>query len=457
MRLASLVILSLCLLLQGARAPGVEKRESWPDGSHKARWSEDEQGRLDGVREEYAANGVRTLLAEYKQGRKHGAWREWSPTGARLRFLSYKEGELDGRCEEFHPDGSSASVGDQRAGARHGKWIERSADGRRRRNLEYKAGLLHGELKIVQDDKLLTRQQWKDGELFELDGRQPFPVRRDALLAELRAILAQDAPEDPKDAQHAERLRALHRLQLYRRLCGLPWERMQLVPEWNLRCAAAAEVCRANGGLDHTPGMPPGFDEARFKLGYEGASNSNLSRGTTLPRSIDGYMDDSDPSNIDRIGHRRWCLNPAMKRTGFGAAADYSAMWSMDSSGPVKKGLSEVHYPPRGHVPVDLYSADRAFSIALWRGAAPRTEQLVVRVEPLDADWLVAGEPLELDHRAVAEGGYGGAPCIVFRAPRLRVEPGSACRVRASFDGGKTFAHDYIVAFCEPVEAKAAR
>ena len=150
MRLASLVILSLSMLLPGARAPGEEKRESWPDGSIKARWSEDEQGRLDGVREEYAQGGVRTLLAEYKQGRKHGAWREWSPTGARLRFLSYKEGELDGRCEEFHPDGSSASIGDQRAGARHGKWIERSADGRRRRNLER-------TLTAIQRNHLATR------------------------------------------------------------------------------------------------------------------------------------------------------------------------------------------------------------------------------------------------------------------------------------------------------------
>ncbi len=457
MRLANLVVLLCCLWLQGAVAPCVEKRESWPDGSIKARWSEDEQGRLDGLREEYAQGGVRTLFAEYKQGRKHGAWREWSDAGARLRFLTYKDGELEGRCEEFHPDGTSASVGDHRAGAKHGKWIERSADGRRRRNLEYKAGRLHGELKIVQGDKLLTRQQWKEGELSELDGRQPFPVRRDVLLDGLRAILAQPATVDPKDPLQVERVRALHRLQMYRHLCGLPWERMQLVPEWNLRCDAAAEVCRANGGLDHTPAKPAGFDEARYKLGYEGASNSNLSRGTTLPRSIDGYMDDSDPSNIDRIGHRRWCLNPALERTGFGAADDYSAMWSMDSSGSPTKGLSEVCYPPRGHVPVDLHAADRAFSIALWRGAMPKQERLVVRIVPLDADWLEAGEPLELDHCAVADGGYGGAPCIVFRAPRLRVAAGAAYRVRVSVDGGKTDAHDYIVAYCEPVEPRQSR
>lgn len=457
MRSARLVILSCCLLLAGAAAPGVERRESWPDGSLKARWSEDDQGRLDGLREEYAPDGVRTLLAEYKQGRKHGAWREWSVAGTRTRFLSYKDDELDGRCEEFHPDGASASAGDHRSGARQGKWTERSADGRRRKSLEYKAGMLHGELKIVQDDKLLTRQQWKDGELADLDGRQPFPARRDALLRELRAILAQPAAEDPADARHAERLRALHRLQLYRRLCGLPWEGMRLVPEWNLRCDAAAEVCRANGGLDHTPPMPAGFDEARYKLGHEGASNSNLSRGTSLPRSIDGYMDDSDPSNIDRIGHRRWCLNPTLKKTGFGAADDYSAMWSMDQSGPPVKGLSEVFYPPRGHVPVDLHAANRAFSIALWRGAVPRREQLVVRIVPLDADWLEAGDPLELDHCAVAEGGYGGAPCLVFRAPRLRVAAGAAYRVRVSVDGGKTTAHDYIVAYCEPVEPAKAR
>lgn len=436
---------------------GVAKQELWPTGAVKARWTEDAQGRLDGVREEYAEDGVRTLLAEYAKGRKNGAWREWTPKGVRLRFLSYKDDKLEGRCEEFHPDGESASAGDCRGGERVGKWSLRTVDGKRRTSLEYKSGRLNGELKIVEDDKLLSKQSWKDGELETLDGLKPFPVRRDTLVKELRAILAQPAPDDPKDPKAAERLRALHRLQLYRRLCGLPWEGMQLVPEWNLRCEAASEVCRAIGGLDHTPPKPPGFDEARYRLGYEGASNSNLSRGTSLPRSVDGYMDDSDPSNIDRIGHRRWCLNPAMKKTGFGSADEFSAMWSMDGSGSAPKGLSETCYPPRGHVPVDLYDAGRAFSIAVWKGGEPRKDQLVVRIVPLGDDWLPAGGPLELNWCSTADGGYGGAPCIVFRATRLRVEPGASYRVRVSVDGGRSDAYDYVVAFCEPVEGKPGR
>ena len=62
--------------------------------------------------------------------------------------------------------------------------------------------------------------------------------------------MAQPTTEDPKDPKAVERQRALHRLQVYRRLCGLPWQGMQLVPEWNVRCDAASEVCRALGGLE---------------------------------------------------------------------------------------------------------------------------------------------------------------------------------------------------------------
>jgi hypothetical protein len=420
----------LCLLLTAVPPQATAKQELWPDGTLKARWSVDAQGRTDGTREEYTATGVRTLLAEYTRGKRNGAWREWTPTGERVRFLNYRDDLQDGRCEEFEP-------GTQR-----------------RTSAEWKAGALHGERKVYDKDRVLSKQRWKEGELVDLDGRQPFPVRREVLLSELRAILAQPTTEDPKDPKAVERQRALHRLQVYRRLCGLPWQGMQLVPEWNLHCDAASEVCRANGELDHTPPKPSGFDEARYKLGYEGASNSNLSRGSSLPRSIDGYMDDSDPSNIDRIGHRRWCLNPAMKKTGFGSDAEFSAMWSMDGSGSAPKGLDTVCYPPKGHVPVDLYSADRAFSIALWKSGEPRQDQLVVRIWLLDENWLTTGEPLDLDWCKVAGGGYGGAPCLVFRAPRMKVAPGVSYRVRVSVDGGKTDAHDYIVSFCEPVSTQ---
>ena len=47
---------------------------------------------------------------------------------------------------------------------------------------------------------------------------------------------------------------------------------------------------------------------------YDGTSSSNLGQGyRNLSTAItDGWIDDGDTSNIDRIGHRRWCLDPRM-------------------------------------------------------------------------------------------------------------------------------------------------
>jgi hypothetical protein len=245
-----------------------------------------------------------------------------------------------------------------------------------------------------------------------------------------------------------KRLSSLRRLQGYRALCGLDYTEMSLVPEWNAMCDAAAEVCRRNGGLDHTPKQPPGMPTERYQLGYQGASHSNLHAGGGMLNSVDGYMDDSDPSNIDRVGHRRWCLNPTMKKTGFGEDEGYSAMWSFDQSGQVPKGLRAVFYPPRGHCPVEMFSARHAWSIQLVRGGAPPQDRLQVRIRALDADFLPSGEPLPLDHCSVAPASFGGYACLIFRPVGIEVAPGRAYLAEVSLDSGKTFEFRYVVAFC---------
>lgn len=42
------------------------------------------------------------------------------------------------------------------------------------------------------------------------------------------------------------------------------------------------------------------------------------------------WMEDGDESNIDRVGHRRWCLNPSMEKTGFGFMDGYGAMYAFN-------------------------------------------------------------------------------------------------------------------------------
>lgn len=433
-----------------------ERVETYQDGKVKLRVPLDEQGREHGLMETFAENGAKTSATNWQHGEKHGTWREWDQDGKKLRALNFQKGELHGRAEEFHPTGAFVSAGSYQKGLKTGEWIFEDESGKRRKTATYKDDLLHGPLRIAFGDKVLSKQTWKVGEIEDLDGLRPFPVPRLQLLRDLRAVwFAKDGKLDAKDALAAERQKALRRLQTYRALCGLPWQGMSLVPDWNHKCDAAAEMCRRIGKLDHTPPKPDGVDDARYQLGYEGASHSNLAINATLPQSVDGYMDDSDPSNIDRIGHRRWCLNPAMKKTGFGSDGKFHAMWSFDESGSDPKGLDFVYYPARGYTPADLFSPRHAWSILIVRGTTPKQDELKVEIRALDEEFQPLGGALPLDHCAVAPSGYGGQSCLVFRPTGLRVEPGARYLAEISYDGGKTFAHRYVVEFCDPLGDEA--
>lgn len=441
----------------GAQTPPPAAREridTYPSGATQRRYEVDEEGRQHGRCEEFTETGTRTRLATYRHGVLDGEWKEWAPDGHKLRSFNYQAGALHGHCEEYHDNGRTASAGDYQKGLRQGKWLLSDRDGVRKQVSEYQKGQLHGPLRITLRDKVLTKQMWRDGDLLQLDDLPPLPIAQRALLTELRAIVdAPLPPLDPKDALAADRHAALRRLAAYRRLCGLPFAELSLVPDWNLRCDAAAEVCRRLGHLDHTPEQPPGFDAARYKLGYEGASHSNLAAGGSLESSVDQWMDDSDASNIDRIGHRRWCLNPPLQKVGFGHDGGYSAMWSMDESGGSPRNLEFVCYPPHGYTPVDLFSANRAFSVGFRKGSVPKKADLRVSVIPLDEDWLPAAAPLELDWCAPAEGGFGNVPCIVFRPVGIDVTIGRRYRIEVGKAGEKEPLLWYLVAFCEPLRS----
>lgn len=170
----------------------------------------------------------------------------------------------------------------------------------------------------------------------------------------------------PTPGELAKARAELARLNGYRYLAGLSHD-VKLDDElcWNAKFGA--ELCRQVGRIDHTPPRPAGMDEATYRRGYEATTNSNLywtSGADGLTGSVDAYMDDSDPSNVSRVGHRRWCLNPAMAKTGFGAVGGYSAMWCFDRSGREARGAI-VCFPSAGFHPIDYFKPGTAWSVAL--------------------------------------------------------------------------------------------
>ena len=136
---------------------------------------------------------------------------------------------------------------------------------------------------------------------------------------------------------------------------------------------AAAFANMVIGRMTHYPNQdengapvskPAGMSDQDWNDGIEGCRRSNLAwNHGTMNNSVLGWTADEDARNIDRIGHRRWLLNPEMGTTGFGFAGAYSAMYSMDSSN-TSASQTSVAWPAQ-NMPVDYFDSTYPWSFCL--------------------------------------------------------------------------------------------
>jgi hypothetical protein len=210
----------------------------------------------------------------------------------------------------------------------------------------------------------------------------------------------------------------LARMRQYRYLCGVPFETLAFDARQAELAQAAADICARLGKLTHNPERPAGMNDAEYQLGKDGAGQSNLFSGRTEPAGcVDGWMDDSDPSNIDRVGHRRWILNPTMGTSAFGTVGKYAAMYAFDGSNKTIPEWDVVTYPTRGVMPVQYFGAKHAWSISPNRKkyVLPAQAELSVTIQATNAKAVPQGEPLKLDYFHLDTGGFGSGPAVIFR------------------------------------------
>ena len=397
------------------RSPAETVEVLWSTGQVRYRYDVDDEGRKHGVYQEFAQDGTQLLRARYKADALDGPYASFHASGERFVSAKYRAGELDGKYTEYDERGETAV------------------------KASYKRGLLDGKRTFYVEGKIDGEQKWKQGELQELDGFAPYPRPLAEIAAEQLAFRAQTPPrvelgEDNEDEfLRVERERGLVRLKEYRALMGLRWDDLELDPDMDFHAQWGARLCAAIDRLDHTPANP-GWPDDDYRKGYEGTSHSNLATVDDAARSIDMYMDDSDPSNIDRIGHRMHCIAGALKKTGFGCFSGYSAMWSMDRGGKPNK-LDVAAYPPAGFVPVDRFGGRIAWSLSFDPGfrRVPDVEELKIEVVRLDDRYRPDGAALALDHLARLDG-----RTLVFRPVGVVVTPGARYRLRIDgLDGGK--------------------
>ncbi len=221
---------------------------------------------------------------------------------------------------------------------------------------------------------------------------------------------------------------ALETLRYIRFLAGLETP-VRLNDKWNEAAQAGAFVNALNGNLTHSPVKPAGVSDAMYQLGYSATSTGNIAWGyRTLSGTLWGYMNDGDAYNIDRLGHRRWLLNPAMTTVGFGMIEDgyYSVnkvfddgvntIWHDDTD------FNYITWPSEGAFPKQAFGMNHPWSISLneKRFNNIDTEDIEVVMTNLntgdvesfswDADRMESGAYFNIE-----TNGYGIPFCVIFR------------------------------------------
>lgn len=217
----------------------------------------------------------------------------------------------------------------------------------------------------------------------------------------------------------------IDRLNVLRRIAGLP--SVQLDPQKTEIAQHGAVLIAAQGYLDHHPQKPADMDEAFYKKGYESTSSSNIAQAwvTTNPLgfAVDMFMEDSDSSNIDRVGHRRWQLNPNMGKTAFGCAISenknsFVTEYSFDNSG-AGCDYDFISWPASGNFPNDIFLSNYAWSVTVnpEKYAQPQKSDISVKItqESNGKVWNFSNGTND-GYFNVDVAGYGGVDnCIIFR------------------------------------------
>jgi uncharacterized protein YkwD len=406
--------LALGCLLGGLAGAGVIEKK-YPDGKTRYKYEIDDKGDKQGSYEEFYPSGKPKIKATYKADKRNGPFKSFHDNGKPHVTAGYKDDELDGAYTEETPEGQKLLTA------------------------TYKEGKLHGLLTRYDKGKPILTQLYKDGE-------PAYPRSLDDIKKKLAEIAA-----GPGKSGNSEVDAALRRLKAYRYLAEVPYDNLELDDELTKLAQAAASICQKNGKLDHNP-KNPGLSEAEYKFAAEGAARSNLAVNVgPLEKCVDTWMWDSDPYNIERVGHRRWSINPSMQKVGFGKAGNYCAMYAADKSQKTTPDFDFISFPPRGLLPADFFSTTHAWSISLNpRKFKPPTDSAAPKVYQLDGLLNKVGEPLKLNASKVSTTSMGLPNCIIFRPEKVAVAPGR--RYLVEVDGlarldGKPAVLSYVVEF----------
>jgi hypothetical protein len=351
------------------------------------------------------------------------------PNGKTLKkYTTDDEKKKSGTYTEFHENGQSKIKAFYKKDLLEGFYAEFTEEGKKRIEAQYSKGLMNG-VHRVYDKGLMTKDEiWINGVLAYPRTIQEIN-RNLAAIPKLKTEFVGEWPSDFKierfsKSVEADNITGMIKLREFRYICGVPYEDMQINRKFVAHNLDAAILLNKLGRLDHTPANP-GLPEDVYKSGYAGTSQSNLAgggRGTSAAKSVEMYMNDSDNSNIDRVGHRRYCISPYMKMTGFGSEGNFSAMWSFDKSREKVEDFDYICYPARGYMPSTHFNSSYAWNVSLNPQLYMTPDKATVNVHISLLKGSIKNE-LKISYQNIETSGFGINNSIIFKPDSISTSP----------------------------------
>lgn len=352
---------------------------------------------------------------------------------------------------ENHPDGSkSFTVQVDKQGQRNGTLTAWWPGGKIvKEKSAWADGHLHGIRQLFDEKgKPLVDETW-------LQGRLVYPRTQaqtsDGLAAIEREAMAYIATvpksANPTAAPAADQGKALARLRQYRWLCGLAHD-VTIDATYTDEAQEASRILVAIGKLDHHPAKPATWNDTDFAKASNACGHGNLAMGgNSLTAAVDMWMDDSDATNIDRLGHRRWMLNPPMQACGFGITGAYEVIWAHDSARKEPTRQQWQAFPPAGFVPVTHFSDRHAWHLSL----NPADYQInltseTFQIYPLDKRFVRSGPAYALNYEHGNSDGFGS----YANARMVRPDPLKQPKGQTPFQVAKGRSYEAVVGGLSP-------
>ena len=220
-------------------------------------------------------------------------------------------------------------------------------------------------------------------------------------------------------------------------------DNVELSDEYSQLAQAGSLANYINGKLSHSPEQPDGMADDMYELASQGAGSCNIAMASWQNRSLNStivssWMEDGDSSNINRVGHRRWIINPSMGKTGFGAVSGkngtYSSVYSFDTSNTSATEYGVIW--PAQNMPASYFGKKFPWSVSMGYTVDESSINILLTRKNDGQTWNFSNSSADGEFY-VNNDNYGQTGCIIFR-PGSGIEYNAGDIFKVEITGLKT-------------------